>query len=178
MKDLLYQSIWLMIPAAVANASPVLFRWIPFLNIPIDGNRKWRGRAILGKHKTYRGFFIGVGMAIVVAYIQRYFFGSMQTYSLFDYTKVNMAIVGFLLGFGALSGDALKSFLKRRVGIDPGKPWPPFDQIDWIIGALACMSLYRTFSFSFWIVSIVFFGLVHVVADYIAYLIHIKESKY
>jgi CDP-2,3-bis-(O-geranylgeranyl)-sn-glycerol synthase len=44
--------------------------------------------------------------------------------------------LGFLLGLGAMAGDAAKSFFKRRLGIAPGHPWIPFDQIDFQIGAL------------------------------------------
>jgi hypothetical protein len=32
--------------------------------------------------------------------------------------------------------DSVKSFVKRRVGIAPGAPWIPFDQLDFVIGAL------------------------------------------
>ena len=45
-------------------------------------------------------------------------------------------LIGFLLGFGALLGDALGSFLKRRLGIGRGKPAPILDQLDFIIVAL------------------------------------------
>ena len=31
-------------------------------------------------------------------------------------------------------GDAVKSFFKRSIGIASGRPWFPFDQIDFIIG--------------------------------------------
>ena len=49
-------------------------------------------------------------------------------------------IIGFLLGFGALVGDALGSFLKRRLGIGRGKPAPFLDQLDFIIVALIFVS--------------------------------------
>jgi CDP-2,3-bis-(O-geranylgeranyl)-sn-glycerol synthase len=35
-----------------------------------------------------------------------------------------------------MSGDALKSLVKRRVGIAPGAPWIPWDQLDFALGAL------------------------------------------
>ena len=46
-----------------------------------------------------------------------------------------MPLIGFLLGFGALLGDALGSFIKRRMGIGRGKPAPILDQIDFLIVA-------------------------------------------
>lgn len=174
MKDLLYQSIWLMLPAAISNMSPVIFRWLPFLNIPVDLNRKWRGKAILGKHKTYRGFFVGTIMAIVTIYIQKYYYEDMQVYSLLDYSNMNAVLVGFLLGFGALFGDSLKSSFKRRRDIEPGSPWPPFDQIDWIIGALAFVSFYQAIPLTVWIISIIVLGILHPIVNYFAYLFHIR----
>jgi CDP-2,3-bis-(O-geranylgeranyl)-sn-glycerol synthase len=46
-------------------------------------------------------------------------------------------LFGFLAGFGAIFGDLLKSFFKRRVGIRSGGAWPVFDQLDFIIGFFA-----------------------------------------
>jgi CDP-2,3-bis-(O-geranylgeranyl)-sn-glycerol synthase len=43
---------------------------------------------------------------------------------------------GLRLGFGAMAGDAAKSFFKRRLAIEPGRPWVPFDQLDFAVGAL------------------------------------------
>ena len=42
-------------------------------------------------------------------------------------------------GFGALGGDALKSLIKRRCGIPPGKPWVPADQLDFVVGGLVAL---------------------------------------
>lgn len=52
--------------------------------------------------------------------------------------------LGLACGFGALGGDALKSLVKRRCGIAPGKPWMPADQLDFVIGGLVALSLFVT----------------------------------
>lgn len=44
--------------------------------------------------------------------------------------------LGLRLGAGAMGGDLAKSFVKRGLGIPPGSPWIPFDQIDFALGAL------------------------------------------
>ena len=44
---------------------------------------------------------------------------------------------GFLLGFGALGGDLIESFIKRRMGLAPGKALPFFDGVDYMVGAIA-----------------------------------------
>jgi CDP-2,3-bis-(O-geranylgeranyl)-sn-glycerol synthase len=45
---------------------------------------------------------------------------------------------GLVVGIaGAILGDAVKSFFKRRVGIPPGKPWIGPDEVDFYLGATA-----------------------------------------
>lgn len=39
-----------------------------------------------------------------------------------------------------MGGDAAKSFFKRRVHVPPGKPWVPFDQLDFVIGVFALLT--------------------------------------
>ena len=40
------------------------------------------------------------------------------------------------LCFGALLGDIVESFFKRRAGKERGEDWIPFDQLDFLLGAL------------------------------------------
>ena len=47
-----------------------------------------------------------------------------------------MILILFSLCFGALLGDVIESFFKRRVGKDRGQDWIPFDQLDFLVGAL------------------------------------------
>ena len=42
----------------------------------------------------------------------------------------------FSLCFGALCGDIIESFFKRRVGKNRGENWIIFDQLDFILGAV------------------------------------------
>ena len=45
-------------------------------------------------------------------------------------------MLGFLLGLGGLTGDLLKSFLKRRLRLKDGAPFFPLDQLDFVFGGL------------------------------------------
>ncbi len=130
-----------MLPAYFANMAPVfvsgIFRKLDF---PLDFGKKFNNQRILGDHKTFRGFFFGILAAIVVFYMQQILFSYnfFQELSLIDYDST--AFFGFWIGFGALLFDLIKSFLKRQIGIAPGKPWPFADQIDYVVGALIFMS--------------------------------------
>ncbi|KAA0006124.1 MAG: CDP-archaeol synthase, partial [Thermoplasmata archaeon] len=51
--------------------------------------------------------------------------------------------------FGALLGDIVESFFKRRVGKERGEDWIPFDQVDFLIGALIlCYIVSAIFQFA------------------------------
>jgi CDP-2,3-bis-(O-geranylgeranyl)-sn-glycerol synthase len=113
--NIILVSIIFFSPAYAANSIPVLanrFKLFPSLKKPIHSK-------VFGKSKTYRGFILGVSGALIVGLIQYYSGWYLQLeYSL---------LLSFLLGFGALLGDLIKSFIKRRIGIKSGDPWIVFD---------------------------------------------------
>lgn len=164
------QAVWLFLPAAFANMAPVFAKFlkIKFFDYPVDFGRKFYDKKrILGEHKTFRGFFFGVLSAMMVIYIQKLLLPFINAdYLLIDYSSVNLLLLGFLFGFGALFGDSLKSFFKRRVGIAPGKPWRVFDEADWIIGAVVFAGIAINFPLSIALTAILVYGLLHPVADY------------
>lgn len=173
-----WQTMWLMLPAGIANMAPVLFKWVPFLKYPIDFGATLQGRPLLGCNKTYRGLFFGILSAILFVYIETLFYPVLKMYAPADYSKINVFWLGFLLGFGALFGDLVKSFFKRRINVDPGCTWPPFDQIDWIVGALLFSGFYLKLNWHIWVVALVVFGLLHPVVNLIGYYLKIKKNKF
>jgi len=136
------QVLFLFVPAYAANMSPVLVAGrFEALAVPMDGGRSWRGRRILGDHKTWRGLLAGAVTGVAVYELQRlaYRAGFVRSLALLDYDAYPV-IGGLLMGVGALVGDAVKSFFKRQVGIAPGRSWPGFDQLDFYLGAWACLA--------------------------------------
>lgn len=131
--------LYFFLPAYVANMSPVLVHGhFESLAVPIDAGRTWRGKRILGDHKTWRGILSGVVAGVLVYELQRlaYAAGWLESSALLDY-GAHPVMPGVLMGLGTGVGDAVKSFFKRRVGIAPGGSWLVFDQIDFFIGAYA-----------------------------------------
>ena len=177
MLKLLIQIIWFFLPAAFANMSPNVFKFIPFLNYPVDFNIRLQNKPLLGKNKTYRGFFFGILIALLTIIIQKTLYPYMSNLSLVNYNQINIYLLGFLLGFGALFGDCFFSFLKRRINIPPGKPWIPFDQINWVIGSLLLTSLYISFSFKEILTSIIFLGFLHPVINLLSYYLGLQKNK-
>jgi CDP-2,3-bis-(O-geranylgeranyl)-sn-glycerol synthase len=48
------------------------------------------------------------------------------------------------ISMGALFGDIVESFFKRRIGKERGESWYPFDQLDFVLGALILALLMST----------------------------------
>lgn len=113
------ETIYMYIPAYLANAAPVLCGG----GKPLDGGRTWRGHPLLGSHKTVRGTLSGIVVGTAV--------GLMQL----------EALKGLLMAVGAVSGDIIVSFVKRRIGLSPGSPFPVADQLGFILAAMALASL-------------------------------------
>jgi len=137
------QVLWLFVPAYLANMSPVLAKeWFPRYGAPMDGGRSFRGRRLLGDHKTWRGLVAGVVVGTVVYELQRLLHaaGILPGLVLLDYDGEPL-VPGFLMGLGTGVGDAVKSFFKRRVDIAPGASWPVFDQLDFFAGAYLFLSV-------------------------------------
>lgn len=133
------QAFWFILPAYVANASAKLVGG----GTPVDFGKNLKdGKRILGDGKTWRGLFFGafigmiVGFALSVA--AKYMINSEYAFLNFtDFTGFPLMIpIIFSLCFGALLGDIIESFFKRRIGKNRGEDWFFFDQIDFIAGAL------------------------------------------
>lgn len=122
------QLVYFMAPAYVANMVPPFTRCWSGWNRPIS--KRW-----LGSHKTVLGFGSGVLAGVLVTFVQ-----SRIAWKGALVNDPPWLTLGLRLGGGAMLGDSAKSFVKRRVGIPPGKPWIPWDQLDFVIGALALVA--------------------------------------
>ena len=175
-------SLWIFLPAAVANSVPILakrYKWVTFLEKPLDMGFKVNGNRILGDHKTWRGLILGVIAAILTAILQQklvLLFPNLNTVSIINWHSNNPILIGFLLGFGALFGDAVKSFIKRRIKIKPGDTFLLFDQIDYIIGALLFLSLKIPLSNIPILTIILTWTILHLLTTIFAWKVGIKEK--
>jgi CDP-2,3-bis-(O-geranylgeranyl)-sn-glycerol synthase len=86
---------------------------------------------------------------------------STSEYGFFGLTNFEgfplMIPILFSLCFGALLGDIVESFFKRRIGRDRGQDWIPFDQLDFIVGALVFSLLISEFLYVTHLTSIQWF---------------------
>jgi CDP-2,3-bis-(O-geranylgeranyl)-sn-glycerol synthase len=180
-KDIFF-ALWFFFPAAIANMVPILVAPFPYLRrftAPIDGGLTYRGKRLLGSHKTWRGLIAGIIFATLVLWLQQlavdHSLWIQRMTSQVDYSSLPTLILGPLFAIGALGGDAIESFFKRQRDVAPGHGWFPFDQIDYIIGgALATMPFVQLTILQYlWLIAL--WLIVHVVSSYVGFLLGLKE---
>ncbi len=168
------KATWLMLPAYIANPTAVVFGG----GTPIDFGKNWKdGRRILGDGKTFRGFIGGTICGIIIGLIQM---KASPQFSLGAFTF--SAIVA--LSFGALLGDIVKSFFKRRLGLARGAKFPLVDQLDFVAGAWILVYIvdpkWFTDKLSVWIMItvIVFTPILHRLTNIFGYYIKLKKEPW
>jgi CDP-2,3-bis-(O-geranylgeranyl)-sn-glycerol synthase len=160
------QLLYFMAPAYAANMAPPFVRYWSGWNRPIS--RRW-----LGAHKTVVGFGLGVLAAVTVTFIQ-----SRLAWEGALVASGHWAALGLRFGAGAMIGDAAKSFAKRRAGVAPGDRFIPWDQIDFVLGALALVWGAAALSGAD-VVTIVLLSVAgHVLVNHLGYWLGIRDVKW
>lgn len=131
--QLIFQIAILYAPAMAANMAPVFvarYNLIPWLNKPMDFGLRMSGIRILGDNKTVRGFVFGMIAGACTGALESFIVSAAP------FSSLQLAVAfGAWTGLGALAGDSVKSFFKRRRKIPSGTSWMVFDQIDFVVGA-------------------------------------------
>jgi CDP-diglyceride synthetase len=114
--DLMDWSIFsLLFLIIVANASPILLRYLmrDIFSYPIDFNCRYTdGKPLFGSAKTWRGL---MGSLLITSLSAQMIGHDFET--------------GLLVASGAMCGDLLSSFLKRRLGMRSSTRAPLLDQV-------------------------------------------------
>jgi len=150
-------TIILFLPSYVANSSPVVLGGGP----PVDGGALWTdGKPILGANKTIRGTITGVLAGTIIGLIQGNLIG------------------GFAQSAGAMLGDLLSSFYKRRRDYAPGSSMPIIDQLDFISLAVALSYPFQQTDLLSVAVIMVVTVPIHYAVNYIAWLVKLKKNPW
>ena len=174
---------YFFLPAYFANMIPPLLRranLFNFLDREVDFGRKFLGEPIFGKHKCWRGVIFGIILGILVAGFQfwLYQFPFIQKISLIDYQKINILLFGFLISAGAVSGDLLFAFFKRRLGLPPGARFIPWDQTNYVIGAALFLTPIFKIDILIWITLFILTFLLHLIVNRLGYYLRLHQAKW
>ncbi len=153
----LVEAVYFMLPAYCANAAPVIFGG----GHPIDGGRLFRdGRPVFGSNKTVRGFFVGLITGTLVGIVQ------------------GTTLLGFMLSLGTLVGDLVHSFVKRRLNMPPGSPFPVVDQLDFVVGALLFSIPIHQPSLPAALIIFIITPSIHLLTNLLAYFVGLKKTPW
>lgn len=174
-------TLYFILPAYFSNGGALAFGG----GTPVDfGKCDSKGIRWIGDGVTWKGLIAGTIIGIITGALQGYLaptiISEIGPYIITPIiTDVHSGIfIGFILGFGALIGDALGSFIKRRIGIGRGKPAPILDQLDFIIVALILVYPFVNFNWIFFIIALALTLIIHLMANTIAYILGIKDVWY
>ena len=172
-------AVWAMLPAYVPNNAAVLAGG----GRPIDGGRSWRNRRLLGDGKTWRGTAVGTTAGILAALAL-----NLLEPAAADATGLGLpvfpAAAAASLPAGAMLGDLLASFLKRRTGRERGAAFPGIDQLDFVVVSLGLTLLaatdwfLATFTLPVLVVVVVITPLLHVSTNAGAYALGLKDEPW
>ncbi|MBS3056764.1 MAG: CDP-2,3-bis-(O-geranylgeranyl)-sn-glycerol synthase [Candidatus Aenigmarchaeota archaeon] len=171
MLSVIIQAFWVIASAYAANAFPPLIRG----KIPVDGNVKFKSQPLLGRGKTIEGTIAGILFGIFIGSLQLYFQNDVAKYV--DIIPLSFTAI-VLLSAGAVFGDMIGSFIKRRIGFERGKPAILLDQLDFLIFALISVSFALHLTLPIIIFLIVITPVIHYISNLIAYILDIKQTPW
>ena len=159
---LVVDALKFIFPAYCANATPVLAGG----GIKMDfGKNFMDGKRIFGNNKTFRGFFFGLAIGILV--------GAMDVVA-FHFP----VLFALLIPLGALLGDLTGAFLKRRLGIAPGGLLPIVDQVDFVIGAVVFSIPLAVINWEVAVTVLLITPPIHLFTNYLAYKMKLKRHPW
>ena len=157
--------VFYALPMYFANATPIVFHG----KTPVDLGRKFMGERVFGKGKTWIGLACGVFGGIIAGTLLAIFFPGIL-----DLVPGYLELV-ILLSMGALAGDLVESFFKRRVGIKSGDMWLLADQLDFVVGGFLFSMLVRVPEAEVVVLILIVTVFAHMATNFAAYKMKLKK---
>jgi len=177
---MIIELLYFLLPAAFANIMPVFVKHhFRSLAYPLDFKKKFIDeKRLLGEHKTFRGLVFGIIGAMTISLVQKYLhnYYLFNAISLINYQEINILVFGFLVGIGVIIGDALGSFVKRRVNVKPGKSLYLIDQASSIIGIGIFVLPFYLPSLEIFLYLFIIWTIGHFIIKFIGYLLKIDKN--
>lgn len=154
----------LLIVLFAVNGAPIIASRILGARFakPLDGGaHAWDGRRWLGRTKTWRGLMAALIAGVLCTWIVGWGAG-----------------IGVAIALTAMAGDAVSSFVKRRLGRPPSTQFPGLDQIPesllpaWVIGPSLGMSTEEI------LVTVAAFSILEIPLSRLLYDLHIRKQPY
>ncbi len=132
---IMFTGLWLFLPAMIPNSAAAIVG--KGSKVKMDFGKTWRGKRIFGDGKSWRGFFGGAIIGVLIGLLMigiAALCGDTDDYWGFGPFWTNVGVL-FCLSFGSLLGDLCGAFIKRRLGMERGQKAPILDQYDFVVGS-------------------------------------------
>lgn len=184
-------TVWLLLPllgGALLHGLCMKYGWLAWLARPIDGGRALGKRPLFGHSKTWRGPATVAAGASVVWVLQRHVLHELDAVAaieLVDFAALPGWWFGAALGAVAELAELPNSFVKRRLGIEPGQTargrvgglvFYLWDQLDLLVGYWLVLSLVVPATPLRVLVSVAAVGAIHPLLTLAGYLLGMRPS--
>ncbi len=186
-----------LVPAIFAGVLNMIWCKLPILsslNKPIDnGACLSDGRRLFGDNKTWKGIVGYLLLNTLCMVLWGLLCSSnlaLSSRNFFYLTNSNTIgfnlLIGVFLGLGYSLFELPNSFMKRRLGVEPGKTkngfWKVFfvilDQADSIFGCVLVVAILYPMSIGFYLLYVALGALTHIVFNMLLYFAHLRKNMF
>lgn len=181
--------------AGILNSLWCSTSYLKALQRPMDGGRTLSdGRRVFGDNKTWKGFlgYLLLNMLCMALWGPVCRVSGLEAYNFFymDGSVPNTLpwnlLIGLLLGFGYGLFELPNSFLKRRLGIVPGKSvhgWTKgffvfLDQADSVFGCVLVVCLFHPMSPAFYLLYVAVGAVTHILLNMLLYFLKLRKNMF
>lgn len=189
----IYVTHFAAIIAGVINSAFCKSKLFPTLQKPIDCKKNFvDNKRIFGDHKTWKGFLgyiiLNVILSVIIGLIYKLTNISHLSfaYQFHENTIPFNALFGFLTGLAWALFELPNSFIKRRIGIKPGKNpegWKRiffiiFDQADSIFGICLVLCLFYPMSAGLYFFYVFVGSATHIIFNMLLYFVGLRKNMF
>lgn len=179
--------------AGILNSVWCKTGYLKALQIPMDGGKNFTdGKRIFGENKTWKGFlgYIVINAVCMLLWGFVCKAAAIEEYNMFyqgaENTMGNNLLIGVLLGLAYAVFELPNSFLKRRLGIVPGKSIRGFykvffvflDQADSVFGCVLIVCLFAPMTVGFYFVYVIVGAVTHIVVNMLLYCMKLRKNMF
>jgi 1-acyl-sn-glycerol-3-phosphate acyltransferase len=173
-----------IIPVVLAGSLQLAFSkagLLGQLGRPIDGGRSFRGQRLFGDNKTWRGALLMITITPLATVLVHQVYASLGVVA-HTFMALPSFWLGLVMGIAYILGELPNSFIKRQLGVAPGKSSQRLqglqyvvDQADSVIAV--CVALVLTYSIPAQLALALFCVgvVVHIVFDHAMHLLGAKK---
>ena len=190
---MMYVTLGPVILAGIFNMIFCKLKVFKSIQVPMDGGRTLSdGNRIFGDNKTWKGFvgYLVFGTVFTVLWgeiIRNTALNSLDFFYINNENKFAFnLLIGVLLGFAYALFELPNSFVKRRLGITPGKPATGIkkaifvfvDQADSIFGCALVVWLFYNLGILKYLGFVLVGALTHIIFNMLLYFAHLRKNMF